>query len=1423
MKHYLEQAGYILDEHSSVWRRKDYQGIAYSDGDEVEERLASIIAGAADLSVLSTELRGHCTDWPSLYHLSSTRANILRPLELTLQGKVLEIGAGCGAITRYLGEIGASVLALEGSPRRASIARSRTRDLHNVSVLSESFDSFDSFDPMNDFDAVTLIGVLEYANLFTQGKDAARRMLERAQSLLKADGKLIIAIENQLGLKYFAGAPEDHLGRPMYGIEGRYRADQPETFGRKVLTDLLISSGFRSVEVLAPFPDYKLPVSIVTEQGFATKPFDAGAFAWQSVRRDPQLPAILHFSPELTWPVVVQNGLGLDLANSFLVVASKSASGTITPGTLGWHFSTDRREEYCKKAEFIQNEHKSIEVHYTSLSRRSSPSEKLGLLSSNIPAKDVYQSGRSCSWDIIKILSSDGWTFAEIQSFLIRYFSILNIEAQKRGLAISFEDPASILPGDFIDFVPQNIVISEDSSAVIIDREWTCNDDLSLSFLVYRFLSAQLNSFSEFGQPGDNFDGSRRAFLFRVFDELGWQINDDIVRAYFQLEAKLQVFVTGHALEWSVYENWLNASISPRHAQERRLSEQREAAESILSDKVQLIASQHKSLELLRAELQELRERNALQEESLRETDRLNAERLIEKDRLLKAKSEEVEAVLSSTSWRATAPIRHLLTRFRPHRRIDAEASENNAASAFVVDARPIPIPGRAVFVLLPIYKDTQLTVECIKSALPGIKNVPNAKLLAINDCSPEPGMSDALIELEAANGGHMEVLTNPHNLGFVETVNRGLEIAKEADVVLLNSDVILPLDWLRRLRVEAYSHPKAGTVTPLSNNTTICTFPEFLQDNPLPLGLSADSIDNAFKGERLPNISAPTGIGFCMYIRQDCLEAVGHLDAEHFPRGYGEENDLCQRAISKGWLNLITPNLFAYHKGGVSFGAEKNELISNGLLALGKLHPRYHYDVQNFIQHDPLKAARLVRLMTLLEQQDVPKILHICHALGGGTRQHVAELAAHYKQGNRAFPIILEPTEVKDCYVLKFGTSETSDAIPFSLEENFDLIIDILRKIGVSFVHYHHILDIDEKVMDIAQQLGVDYYFTAHDYYMISGNPTLTDANGRFDPRNPYTSSNPLYAQIAADEIETFRTRNGKFLEKAARVIFPSAAAKEIFDGVFTLSNAVVAHHLEDARDVSAGPVQQTLTHNEVVVGVLGALSKEKGADLIESLARLANERNLPLRIKLIGYAYRPLEDVETTGPYQEPDTLDLLRREKIDILFYSARWPETYSYTLSSGLAANLPIMAPDVGAFPERLSGRTQTMLYSLDATPEDILDAMLTFCAKLKAGSAPTAPTWLGAVANKNFYDQLYLRLRTRTQGENYRSDLSVPRLVAKLLKDAPEVVGIGWPHSAWRILSRLYRVPGVLQLRDILPATSKERIRRIIIKRLRRMP
>lgn len=174
------------DLHSNLWLRKgEPEAFAYSDGDETENRIHDIIAAAGDVSLFSYELKAAQTDWASRYHLSATRANLLRPLASILSGSTMEIGSGCGAISRFLGELGGDVVGIEGSPRRAAIAASRCRDLPNVNIVNEVFDDLVVDEK---FDAVTLIGVLEYSSIFGKGTNPALTWLKKAYESLNDGG-----------------------------------------------------------------------------------------------------------------------------------------------------------------------------------------------------------------------------------------------------------------------------------------------------------------------------------------------------------------------------------------------------------------------------------------------------------------------------------------------------------------------------------------------------------------------------------------------------------------------------------------------------------------------------------------------------------------------------------------------------------------------------------------------------------------------------------------------------------------------------------------------------------------------------------------------------------------------------------------------------------------------------------------------------------------------------------------------------------------------------------------------------------------------------------------------------------------------------------------------------------------------------------
>jgi GT2 family glycosyltransferase/2-polyprenyl-3-methyl-5-hydroxy-6-metoxy-1,4-benzoquinol methylase len=270
----------------------------------------------------------------------------------------------------------------------------------------------------------------------------------------------------------------------------------------------------------------------------------------------------------------------------------------------------------------------------------------------------------------------------------------------------------------------------------------------------------------------------------------------------------------------------------------------------------------------------------------------------------------------------------------------------------------PGPAFDPTVEILVPIYGNLPLVQRCIASVLAARGNG-GYHLTLINDASPGPQVRDWLAGF-ASSHPQATVIENARNLGFVETVNLGMRLAGRRDVVLLNSDTEVANDWLDRLRAAALSGETVGTVTPFSNNATICSYPLFCVDNPLLPGQDVASTDRLCATvNRGKSVDIPTAVGFCMYIRRACLDQVGDFDAANFGKGYGEENDFCLRATALGWRHLHALDVFVYHEGGASFKESRVALQASALQAIRRLHPGYEDLIRDFVQRDPARPFR--------------------------------------------------------------------------------------------------------------------------------------------------------------------------------------------------------------------------------------------------------------------------------------------------------------------------------------------------------------------------------------------------------------------------------------------------------------------------------
>jgi GT2 family glycosyltransferase len=225
------------------------------------------------------------------------------------------------------------------------------------------------------------------------------------------------------------------------------------------------------------------------------------------------------------------------------------------------------------------------------------------------------------------------------------------------------------------------------------------------------------------------------------------------------------------------------------------------------------------------------------------------------------------------------------------------------------------------VDVIVPVHNQRPLVEACLSSVL-GTRNEIPFELVVVDDASTDCELEARLAQL--AEAGRLTLLTNLANLGFTRSVNRGMQLHTNRDVLLLNSDTVVYGDWLDRLRRAAYSQPRIASVNPLTNASHIGSYPYRGANGSVRFEISDQHLDAlAAEVNRERRVVVHTTVGFCMYIRRATLDDVGYFDAEHFSAGYGEESDFCYRARKVGWRHLVTGDMFVRHWEGQSFGEQ--------------------------------------------------------------------------------------------------------------------------------------------------------------------------------------------------------------------------------------------------------------------------------------------------------------------------------------------------------------------------------------------------------------------------------------------------------------------------------------------------------------------
>jgi GT2 family glycosyltransferase/glycosyltransferase involved in cell wall biosynthesis len=629
----------------------------------------------------------------------------------------------------------------------------------------------------------------------------------------------------------------------------------------------------------------------------------------------------------------------------------------------------------------------------------------------------------------------------------------------------------------------------------------------------------------------------------------------------------------------------------------------------------------------------------------------------------------------------------------------------------------PARAPRRAKLALLmPVYRGVAQTKAALTSVLAAAPV--GALIIVVDDCTPEPALARWLARLAAQK--RILLCRHKQNHGFCAAVNTGLKAAKNRDVLLVNADIVLPKGAIETLQTVAYADAATGTVTPLSNEASICSYPNASGANPMPDARETARLNAlAQAANGLAAVEIPTGVGFCMFIRHDCLRATGQFRGEIFAQGYGEENDFCLRARHLGFRHIAAPGAFVAHEGGVSFRAAARGLLARNLSILNLMFPGYHELVMAHVAADPLSPyrARLDEARLLADTKHQDAVLLISHSHGGGVARQVdAEMAQLRAAGRKPlllttqFPVDPRRTPYPWPALLCAGETKAFPNLAFTLPNDMPRLIALLRRLRVGRVSLHHTLGHHESVRAVATHLSVPQDIVVHDYASFCPRVNLLN---RPDKKSPlrYCGEPAEAGCIACCKIRdggvqehlpvrALRARSAAEFAGTERVIVPSADAARRLRRHFPALRPEIRPWEDDAALPPLAPPRQ---NPRLRVAVIGGIGPAKGFDLLLDCAADAKARNLPLEFIVIGGSAddaRLLEaGIFVTGPYREGEAQKLIAALKPDFAFLPSIWPETWCFALGEAWRAGLRAVVFGLGAQGERMQASGRGMVLPL----------------------------------------------------------------------------------------------------------------------------
>lgn len=629
--------------------------------------------------------------------------------------------------------------------------------------------------------------------------------------------------------------------------------------------------------------------------------------------------------------------------------------------------------------------------------------------------------------------------------------------------------------------------------------------------------------------------------------------------------------------------------------------------------------------------------------------------------------------------------------------------------------------------VVIPVYRGEQATRECLGSVFAAVSK--HTKIIVVDDATPEPALGAWLATL--ASKGKIHLIRHADNLGFPAAANSGILAAGTSDILLLNSDTLVPAGAIEAITDAAYARANIGTATPFSNEATILGYPRPGGKNAMP-DLAETAFLQALAAQATDGqiVEIPTCVGFCVFIRHDCLAANGLFRSDIFAQGYGEENDFSLRARQLGYRHVAATGAFVAHHGSVSFRSAGRALNARNVRILNRLYPGYDQVIADWIKNDPLAPARRRLDLARFKAGVKPaSILLISHNHGGGVARKIAADMDEIRAKSMR-PLLLVPGAPEDPKSTPFPwDAQLTDGPPwreyglrFKLPGAMPALLEILRDQNVESVVLHHALGHHDSVRGIANELGVPQDIVLHDYASFCPRVNLLTKPTR-DSALRYCGEPNLAGCVACVEVageETFENLG------PARLVERSAAA-------FAAARRVIAPSWDTARRIhrhfpSVYPEIVPWEDDDIPVHlhrpgngrrrvvVIGGIGPAKGFDLLIECANDARQRDLNLDFIVAGASACDADLIATgrifvTGAYAEGEATKLVSSLAGDLAFLPSIWPETWCFALSEAWRAGLYVLAFDLGAQAARIKATNRGAVLPFGLPAHRINDVLL----------------------------------------------------------------------------------------------------------------